>query len=165
VSARAVLLTGPVGSGKTTTLYELDALLDERGEPFALVDLDWLCWARLPSAVARHALLAENLAAVWQTYRRAGVDRLVAARALPDPAELAAIRAVLTDCDLVTVKLEVPRDELVRRICARDTGAELEEHLSLVTAPEQTIDAFAFAVDATQPPREVALAVLTAAGW
>ena len=161
--ARAILLTGPVGSGKTTTLYELDALLEERAEPFALVDLDWLCWARLPSGIARHALLAENLAAVWQTYRRAGVGRLVAARALPDPAELTAVGAALADCDLVTVKLEVPRDELVRRIRWRDTGAELEEHLALLAAPEQEIDAVA--VVATRPPREVALAVLAAAGW
>jgi adenylate kinase family enzyme len=162
-AAHAILLTGPVGSGKTTTLYELDAVLGERDEPFALVDLDWLCWARLPTGIARDGLLAENLAHVWQTYRRAGVERLVVARALPELDELAAIRAALVDAVLTTVKLDVPRDELVRRVCARDTGAELEEHLALLSGPEPELEVVA--VDAQRPPREVALAVLAAAGW
>lgn len=163
MTARAILLTGPVGSGKTTALYELDALLDERGEPFALVDLDWLAWARLPGGVAHHALLAENLAAVWRTYRRAGIERLVAARALSDAADVEAIRAALPETELAVVRLDVPHAELERRIRARDSGAELEEHLALLAAEAPPLEATA--VDATRPPREVALAVLVAAGW
>lgn len=161
--SRAILLTGPVGSGKTTTLYELDAVLEERGEPFALVDLDWLCWARLPPGVARHALLAENLAAVWATYRRAEVEQLVAARALVERADVDAVRAALGEAEITVVRLDVPHGELVRRVLARDTGAELEEHLALLDSQEAEVGAIS--VDATRPPREVALAVLAAAGW
>jgi hypothetical protein len=85
------------------------------------------------------------------------------ARALPELDELAAIRAALVDAVLTTVKLDVPRDELVRRVRARDTGAELEEHLALLSGPEPELEVVA--VDAQRPPREVALAVLAAAGW
>jgi energy-coupling factor transporter ATP-binding protein EcfA2 len=163
MAARAVLLTGPVGSGKTTVLYELDELLEERGEPFALLDLDWLAWARLPEGAARHVVLAENLAAVWATYRRAGLERLVAARALASRAELEAIRGALPDAELAVVRLAVPRDELVRRVRARDTGRELEEHLALLDGDEPRLEDAS--VDATGPPREVAFAVLAVAGW
>ena len=42
---RALLVTGSVGAGKTAVLLALGELLAERDEPYALVDLDWLCWA------------------------------------------------------------------------------------------------------------------------
>ena len=163
MAARAILLTGTVGSGKTTVLCELDELLDARGEPFALVDLDWLAWAQLPAGTAHHAILAENLSAVWATYRRAGVELLVAARALGSRVELESIRGALAGTDLAVVRLDVPREELERRIRARDTGRELEEHLAMIAEEPPRLENAA--VDATRPPAEVALAVLAAAGW
>ena len=42
---RAVLLTGPLGSGKTSVALEVGELLGSAGVPHAVIDLDWLCWA------------------------------------------------------------------------------------------------------------------------
>lgn len=160
----AILLTGKVGTGKTTTLLALDELLEAQPEPYALVDLDWLCWVRPAGAsevTVGDALLA-NLAAVMHTYRTAGIERLVLARAAATAANVDAIRAVLDGTELVVVRLVAPRAVLEARLQARDTGAELEEHLALLD-DEPAFPAVEVASD--RPPREVALAVLAAAGW
>ena len=43
-SAQAVLLTGVYGSGKTAVAEEIGTLMEERGVPYAALDLDWLAW-------------------------------------------------------------------------------------------------------------------------
>jgi adenylylsulfate kinase-like enzyme len=106
----AILLSGPVGSGKTTLLLEIGDVLDDRGERYALVDLDWLAWVHLAPDTTHtvHEVLIENLRAVWGTYRRAGVERLVLARYLTRREQLDSIRHALPDVDIVAVHLAVP---------------------------------------------------------
>jgi len=43
--AESVLLTGVYGSGKSSVAEEIAYLLEQRGEPYALLDLDYLGWA------------------------------------------------------------------------------------------------------------------------
>jgi MoxR-like ATPase len=43
--AEGVLLTGVYGSGKSSVAEEIAYLLEQRGEPYALLDLDYLSWA------------------------------------------------------------------------------------------------------------------------
>ena len=43
--AEGVLLTGVYGSGKTSVAEEIAYLLEQRGETYALLDLDFLSWA------------------------------------------------------------------------------------------------------------------------
>jgi len=42
--AEGVLLTGVYGSGKSSVAKEIAYLLEQRGEPYALLDLDYLSW-------------------------------------------------------------------------------------------------------------------------
>jgi thymidylate kinase len=138
MAVKAILLTGGVGTGKTTVLLALGELLEERAEPYALVDLDWLAWLRpAPGTLSVQDALVANLAAAWETFRRAGVERLVLARALQSAEELAAIRAALPGVELVAVRLTVPPEVQEQRLRARDTGRELEQHLAFLAAGEQ----------------------------
>jgi ribose 1,5-bisphosphokinase PhnN len=160
--ARAILLTGGVGSGKTTVLLALGELLEERSEPYALLDLDWLAWLRpAPGTLSVEDALVANLAATWETYRRAGVERLVLARFVGSADELAAIRGALPGVELVAVRLTVPPAIQEARLRARDTGRELEQHLAFLAAGEP-----AHFEDATVanvgPPPDVAAEVLQA---
>jgi dephospho-CoA kinase len=144
MAARAILLTGGVGAGKTTVLLALGDLLEERAAPYALVDLDWLAWLRpAPGTLSVQDALVANLAAAWATFRRAGVEQLVLARALQSAEELAAIRATLPGVELVAVRLTVPAEVQEQRLRARDSGRELEQHLALLAAgePERFEDA------------------------
>jgi adenylylsulfate kinase-like enzyme len=52
--AKGVLLTGVYGSGKSSVAEEIAYLLEQRGESYALLDLDYLSWER-PSGPSRRA--------------------------------------------------------------------------------------------------------------
>jgi hypothetical protein len=158
---RALLLTGAVGAGKTSALAAAAGLAGART---AAVDLDWLAWADAPGAPVDE-LLEANLRAVWETFRSAGVTRLLLARRLPSRAGLAPIERALAGVELTTVRLELPRDEVERRLRARDEH-ELEEHLGLLAEDERAEPFEDAAVDAAGlSPAEVAAAALAAAGW
>jgi hypothetical protein len=165
----AILLSGAVGSGKTTLLLEIGEILDELGERYALVDLDWLAWLRLaPDATPTvHDVLIENLRAVCGTYRRAGVQRLALARFLERREQLDAIRQALGDVDIFAVRLAVPEHVLQARLRQRDTGTELAEHLALV-ADTADLPPFEDAVvtdTGVRRPRDIALEILDRAAW
>lgn len=168
--AKAILLIGPVGSGKTTTLHELEAMLDERGAPNAIIDLDWLAWATLPagSGVSHHELLVRNLAGVWENYRQAGIERVAVARALHDAAEVELVRSALHGCETTVIELVGDTSELRERLRRRDTGVELAEHLAMLDAfdvIERDLRPDAIVTFDGRSPAEVAQEVLTAAGW
>ena len=64
--AEAVLLTGVYGSGKSSVAAEIAYLLERQGQPYALLDLDYLSWAGPDTGdrTAEIELLGDNLAAV-----------------------------------------------------------------------------------------------------
>ena len=58
-AAEGVLLTGVYGSGKSSVAEEIAYLLEQRGDPYALLDLDYLGWAGTGTGdhvADRHAL-------------------------------------------------------------------------------------------------------------
>lgn len=141
-------------------LLEIGEVLEERGDAYALVDLDWLSWAKAPRATP-HELLLENLRSVANTFGDTGVELLVMSRFLQSRDELATIGDVVGD--LSAVALDAPRAILEARVRARDTGHELAHHLEALA--EGPPDLGCPVVDATGEPREIALAALSAAGW
>lgn len=162
---RVLLVTGPPGSGKTTVLLEIGRLLEAGTSRYALVDLDWLCWARTdPGRGTVSEVLTWNLASVLASFRDAGVWEIATTRFLPDPSHLAPIEAALPPgAKLTVVRLEVPEAELERRLAARDTPEELAEHLALARAEVAVPDALTIPAD--RPAAEVALEILRAVGW
>jgi adenylylsulfate kinase len=159
---RALLITGTVGSGKSTVMLEVGHVLRERGVPYALVDLDWLCWVGEPAGVTVQEVLVANLAAVWPTFARAGVEAVVLARHVRAAADVESIRTAVGG-SLDVVGLDVPRAELEERIRSRDSGSDLDEHLAELDEPV-ALDVPAVA-NAGRPARETAVSVLAAAGW
>jgi hypothetical protein len=153
-----------VGSGKTTVAVEIGEVLDDWDLPHVICDLDWLAWVRpaAGSGATVGTVLLANLALVWGTFRDAGVERLVLARARAD---VDALRGALPGVELSAVRLAAPREELERRIRRRDTGAQLAEHLAATASPPARAPGEVVIETAGRSPREVAEAVLVAAGW
>jgi hypothetical protein len=169
--ARAILLTGTPGSGKTSIAVAIGDLLELDDRPYAVIDLDWLAWVRpAPASIYTvHSLVAENLALIWPRFREAGVERLVLARHLDDRVQLAAVRGGLPGVDLFVVRLTAPPALVERRLRARDEGAQLEDHLAetALRAARGEAAAIEDAVveNGERPLRQVAQDVLAAAGW
>lgn len=169
--ARAILLTGTMGSGKTVVTIAIGDLLERREQPYALVDLDWLGWVDPApfSLLTQRAVLTENLRLIWPTFREAGVERLVLARYVEDRAQLDAFRAALPGVQLAVVRLVASPAVIERRLRARDTGAQLAEHLAETAqfAARGEANALEDAVveNGDRPLADVAAEVLTVAGW
>ncbi len=95
--AESVLLTGVYGSGKSSVAQEIAYLLEQRGEPYALLDLDYLSWAGTGTSdrASEFGLMVQNLAAVAANYRRAGIRLFVLAYFVRSPIGVVA-RDVMT---------------------------------------------------------------------
>lgn len=168
--ARAILLIGSVGAGKTTTLHEIEAILDRRGVPNAIIDLDWLAWASPPqsSGVSHHELLVRNLRDVWRNFHDAGIHHVAVARMLHDAAEVQTVREALRGCETTVVELVGDAELLRERIRRRDSGTELAEHLALIDAferIERDLRPDAVIAFDGQTPEQIARDVLGIAGW
>src|SRR5207253_204816 len=74
-----LVITVPVGSGKTSVLSELVHLLSEHGVPHAAVELDALSdyFPRPELDPYGTALGLRNLADMWRNFHAAGAERLV----------------------------------------------------------------------------------------
>jgi energy-coupling factor transporter ATP-binding protein EcfA2 len=126
--AEGVLLTGVYGSGKSSVAKEIAYLLEQRGEPYALLDLDYLSWAGdgTSDRASEFSLMLENLAAVAANYRRAGIRRFVLAYFVRSPGEVQGVREAL-GLPLRVARLTVRLPEIERRLAGDVTSGRRDD--------------------------------------
>src|SRR6202166_1950037 len=100
-----LLITGSMGSGKTTVLSEASDILTSRNIPHASIDLDALGTAHLPPPLQNNDLMYRNLQSVWENYAQVGVTRLLLARAIESRAELQQCRNAVSGVEIVICRL------------------------------------------------------------
>lgn len=125
-----LVLTGPVGVGKTTVAQAISDLLTEHSLAHAVIDQDWLRWC-LPSPSHdpfQIALGLKNLAAVWANYRAAGAERLIIADVVETQSDRAHYRTVVPGAVITVVRLHATLPTLHARLARRDSGASLAWH-------------------------------------
>ena len=125
-----LLVTGPVGVGKTSVASEVSELLDQAGVAHALVDADSLrwCYPRPASDPFRVKLAMKNLA-VWPNVQAAGASRLVLVDVIELRAELSRVAAAAPGADVCVVRLRATADTLAARVKQRETGLGRDRHL------------------------------------
>ncbi|MEV7598658.1 hypothetical protein AB0O91_14875 [Kitasatospora sp. NPDC089797] len=170
----ALLLTGTVGVGKTTTADLVGDLLADLGVPSAVIDLDRLCqaWPAPAGDPFQRLLLLANLRAVAGNYRAAGAHRLVLAGVAESAAERDAYQEALgmplRVCRL-TADLPAVHARLRARHEADHDTASLPWHLHRADELHTVLESAGISdltVDTTHlAPDQVAHAVLTAAHW
>jgi hypothetical protein len=166
--AEGVLLTGVYGSGKSSVAEEIAYLLEQRGEPYALLDLDYLSWAGAGTddRAAEFGLMLQNLAAVAANYRRAGIRLFVLAYFVRSPREVQRVRDALR-VPLRVVRLIVPLPDIERRLASDVTSGrrdDLREAASSIAAAEGAgVEDVAIGND--RPVGVVAQDVMTFLGW
>lgn len=125
-----IVITGPVGVGKTTVASALSDRLIASGEPHALVDMDTMrqSYPRPAGDRFNMALGLRNLAAVWANYRAAGAECLILADIVESPDDVAAYRVAVPNAEVTVVRLLASPDAIARRLAQRESGASLRWH-------------------------------------
>ena len=126
--AEGVLLTGVYGSGKSSVAEEIAYLLEQRGEPYALLDLDYLSWAGTGGhdRAAEFGLMLRNLAAVTANYRQAGIRFFVLAYFVRSHGEVQDVREAL-GLPLRVVRLTVQLSGIERRLASDVTSGRRDD--------------------------------------
>jgi adenylylsulfate kinase-like enzyme len=169
----AVLLTGTVGAGKTTTMHALGALLAERGIAHALVDADAvrLLYPAPPDDPFQQALELANLRDMSRNFRAAGARLLVAAAVVEHADDVPRYADALGARDLLVVRLTVDADSGEARLRSRHAddpdglawhrarAPELAAILAQAELGGETVDT------TSRTTAEVAALVADHAGW
>jgi len=136
-AARALVITGAYGTGKTTLAAEIAELLADHHIPCAAIDLDWLGWFWLPEEREHtvNDIVVANLRAVAHTYEAAGVSHLLLAGTIRTRHELDQL-AVVVPGPLRVLQLSVPLAEIARRLSADALSSRAEDLAVSATEPD-----------------------------
>ena len=165
---KVLVISGSMGSGKTTVLGEASDLLAAAEILHAAIDLDSLALGHLPAA-ASHDLLIRNLAAVWNNYAAAGITRLLLSEVLDTAAKRERLRQTIPGAEIVVCRLRATFDTMQQRIRLREPGMLQEQFVARIGELEASLDAgrvedFSVQNDG-RSVTEVAREILVRAGW
>jgi dephospho-CoA kinase len=161
-----VVVTGPVGVGKTAVTWEMAEVLDERGIDFLRYDADAVHYRPHPEDDRfGERVTLQVLEYTWSLVRspRVLLPKVVETRNWIDR-----YRAVIPDAEVTIVRLTAPRELVASRVREREIGAGLEWHLARAIELEEHWAANPvedLTVENVGPVREVAVEVLQRVGW
>jgi predicted kinase len=126
-----IVITGPVGSGKSTVMDALSLLIGARGLRHAAIDQDYLRVVHpYPDDEPFGATVGYlNLAAIWPNLLDYGVRCVVIADVVEDrAASLAAYSAAMPGTTIAVVRLNVPIVVIRQRLEGRETETTIDWH-------------------------------------
>jgi energy-coupling factor transporter ATP-binding protein EcfA2 len=172
VKVPTILVTGPVGVGKTTLINTMGHLLGRANVPHATVDFDQLtaCFPRpADDDIWGTKVGLANLAAIWRNYHAAGAERLLLARVIEARSELDGYRAAVPGAEITVVRLRASVPTLQARLRKRGNGAGLQWHLdrAVELAPEMDRARVEDLLVETEErnPSDLASEILLRLGW
>ncbi len=127
-----LVITGPVGVGKTAVADAVSSLLGERGVPNAVIDLDALRMAYpAPDDDPFHMQVGfENLRAVWPQYAKRGIRHVVIPTVIEDASDRLHFTKAIPHARVTVALLAAPPDVLRRRLQGREQeGLSLQWHI------------------------------------
>jgi hypothetical protein len=159
-----IVLTGPVGVGKTSVAWEMTEVLDERGESFGFFDPDALHFRPVSADDPfGYRVWSKALEAAWPLM---GTERLLVPLVVEERERAAEL---IPDAALTVVRLTAESATIEERIRRREIGSGLDWHLARAREleahwREHPVEDFCVETDG-RSVREVAVEVLTRSGW
>lgn len=126
-----LVISGPVGVGKTAAAMELSIQLESGGVPHTVVDLDALTmtFPRPVDDPFGEQLAITNLRDVWRNSTEfAGSRNLIIARVIESPVQLRSIEEAVPGSQLTLVRLTASEEELRSRVRRREIGTAQSWH-------------------------------------
>jgi len=126
-----LLISGPVGVGKTSVGFALSDLLCEQGVSHTFIDLDQLSYTYPRPQGDRFGsqLGMQNLRDVWRNAIAAGSQNLIIASVIETWADVEDIRRVVPGADVMVCQLRASKETLEARVRKREIGKGLDWHL------------------------------------
>jgi hypothetical protein len=169
ITESLLIITGSMGSGKTSVLGEASDLLAVRNIVHAAIDLDGLGLAYLPSVADKNGPMYRNLQSVCKNYAALNVKRLLLARAIEDRAELELCSGIVSAKNTVVCRLTASIETMGQRVRMRESGMEQRKYVARVSDLNTLLDRMRledFSVpNENRPVCAVAQEMLTKAGW
>jgi hypothetical protein len=164
-----LIITGSMGSGKTSVMAEASDILAARGIPHAAIDLDALGTVHLAPRADRGDVVDRNLRCVWENYAALGVSRLLLARAMETRQELEGCCAAVGAAKAIVCRLTAGKETMEQRIRMRETGMWQQKFVDRVRVLDALLDGVALEdFSVTNEDRsitDVAQEMLSRAGW
>jgi chloramphenicol 3-O-phosphotransferase len=168
-----LIISGPVGVGKTTVAYEMFDQLAAAAVSHGVVDLDRLavCWPwDTVNDPFNERLMMANLAAVWSNYSRQGVTRLVVPYVVEDRLTVVvSVRRAVPGADVTICGLVASDDTLRARVAKRESGSSAAKltrrslELSMILRESASQD-FTVATDG-RTVADIAREIIERLGW
>ncbi len=170
-SVPVLVITGPIGVGKTTVTQSIGQVLAEAGVPHAAIDMDWLrnSWPHPAGDRFNTRVGFSNLAAVAANFREAGSGRFVIADVVEARSDRESYQRAIPGAEVTVVRLAADPVENRRRIAYRAAGDdepwEVERATELVGIMEAN-DVADVVIDTTgRSPHAIARDILDRLGW
>ncbi|RYH00737.1 hypothetical protein EU805_16960 [Salipiger sp. IMCC34102] len=139
-----LLISGPVGVGKTSVAGAVSSLLQEENVPHTFIDLDALTYTypRIETDPFNSSLALEILTAMWANCRKRGSKNLVIARVIEKRSDAEAIADAVNIYNPVLCRLTASASTLKERIRMRKAGSNISwqenRSIQLSTAMEKS---------------------------
>jgi chloramphenicol 3-O-phosphotransferase len=134
-----IVITGPVGSGKSTSAWALHDMLAEERITTALIDMDYLRCAWPQVSVWNQQLGYDNFAAIAINHQAIGVRCFIVADVVETLEQRFDYANAVPGSRVIIVRLNVPLDVVSLRLHGRETAASLEWHLTRAPQIQETL--------------------------
>lgn len=119
----ALVITGPVGAGKSTVAAAISEELAKSATPHVLFDMDYLRWLH-PSPAGdpfSSQVGLRNLAAMWPNMQAVHLECVLLADVVERRSKIASYASAMPGTEVTVVRLNVPMSLILQRLESRET--------------------------------------------